>query len=130
MNFTFVVPLLFAEDLPDMIAIAGTTNSVELPEVIVELGYRLNDVIVQPESDQLTDEIYYDQTTHSLVYSPASETLQQAQESVGDYMIAVILIDSEAYEYQYEMKLTLRMPHLYFEADLTTFLITNGVYSE
>ena len=51
MKFTFVVPLLFAEDLPDMIAIAGTTNSVELPEVIVELGYRLNDVIVQPESD-------------------------------------------------------------------------------
>ena len=51
MNFTFVVPLLFIEDLPDMVAIAGTTTSVELPEVIVELGYRLNDVIVQPESD-------------------------------------------------------------------------------
>ena len=78
----------------------------------------------------MTGEIDYDKTTHSLVYSPASKTLQQAQESVGDYMIAVILIDSEAYEYRYEMKLTLRMPHLYFEADVSTFHITNGVYSE
>ena len=75
MNFTFVVPLLFIEDLPDMIAIAGTTSSVELPEVIVELGYQLNEIIVQPESDWLETEIYYDQRTHSLVYSPASKTL-------------------------------------------------------
>ena len=51
MKFTFVVPLLFAEDLPDMIAVAGTTTSVELPEVIEELGYRLNGIIVPPVSD-------------------------------------------------------------------------------
>ena len=51
MKFTFVVPLLFAEDPPDMIAIAGTTTSVELPEVIVEPGYRLIQIIVRPESD-------------------------------------------------------------------------------
>ena len=51
MNFTFVVPLLFAEDLPDMIAVVDTTTSVELPEVMVELGYSLNEIIVQPMSD-------------------------------------------------------------------------------
>ena len=50
MHLKFVVSLLFTEELPDMVAIAGKTSSVELPEVIVELGYRLNEVIVQPES--------------------------------------------------------------------------------
>ena len=51
MSFTFVVPLLFIKDPPEMIAIVDTTTSVKLPEVIVETGYQLNDIIVQPESD-------------------------------------------------------------------------------
>ena len=51
MNFTFVVPFLFIEDLPDMIAIAGKNSSVKLPEVMVELGYQLNEIIVQTDSD-------------------------------------------------------------------------------
>ena len=42
MNFTFVVPLLFIEDLPDMVAITGETASVELPEVAVETGYEID----------------------------------------------------------------------------------------
>ena len=42
MNFTFVVPLLFIEDLPDMVAITGETASVELPEVAVEFGYEID----------------------------------------------------------------------------------------
>ena len=74
----------------------------------------------------MIDVIDYDKTSHSLVYSPASMTLQQAQESVGDYMIDIILLDSQKTLYPYEMKLTLRMPHIYFSAELLTFSLTNG----
>ena len=40
MKFTFIgPPLYFTEDLSDMIALPGFTTSVELPEVVDEIGY-------------------------------------------------------------------------------------------
>ena len=45
-------------------------------------------------------------------------------------MIEVTLLDSELSAYQYEMKLTLRMPHVYFSTELLTFGIINGEYSD
>ena len=44
-------------------------------------------------------------------------------------MIAIKLIDEEGNENSYEMKFTLRMPHIYFSEDLPPFSITNGEYS-
>ena len=49
MKFTFIVPVMFISDLPDMSIVLGEPSSFALPEILVEEGYQLKKVIVQPK---------------------------------------------------------------------------------
>ena len=51
MNFTFIVPLMFVSDLPDMNVVVGEPTSVALPKLLVEEGYQFKEAIVQPSLD-------------------------------------------------------------------------------
>ena len=59
--FIAPAPLWFIDSTrPDLKVIAGQFASVELPELSVEDGYNLKEVIVQHRDDILSDDIYYD----------------------------------------------------------------------
>ena len=49
MKFTLIVPVVFISDLPDMSIVLGEPSSFALPEILVEEGYQLKKVIVQPK---------------------------------------------------------------------------------
>ena len=48
LNFTFIVPLMFISDLPDITVVVGEPSSATLPELLVEEGYQLKEAIVEP----------------------------------------------------------------------------------
>ena len=48
MNFTFIMPLMFISDLPDINVVVGEPSSAALPELLVEEGYQFKKAIVQP----------------------------------------------------------------------------------
>ena len=61
MNIFFYESLEFSDStLPDLNVVAGKFTSVELPEINIEDGYSLQELIVQPEFDVLSGDIYYD----------------------------------------------------------------------
>ena len=60
MTVEFMIPISFSSDLPTFNLTAGKFASVELPEIIVEDGYSEKELIVQPEIDLLSRDLYYD----------------------------------------------------------------------
>ena len=61
MIINFFAPVLFSDaTLPDLNVVAGKFASVELPEILKEDGFSLQELIVQPEVDILSGDIYFD----------------------------------------------------------------------
>ena len=58
MNIIFYESLEFSDStLPDLNVVAGKFTSVELPEINMEDGFSLKELIVQPEVDVLSGDI-------------------------------------------------------------------------
>ena len=127
MKFSFIVPLKFKEELPSINVVAGEIASVRLPEVEVQDGYQLREINVKPK---MRFPIYYDRSTNAIVYEPSPKNVFKEFDFEGDSLIYVKLLDTDMYEYKYEMNFSLRMPALYFSASsLPHFKITNGASS-
>ena len=71
MFFFFVVPLMFDSDLPTFNVTAGKYAEVLLPDVIIEEGFFLSELTVQPEVEILSQYIFYDKIFRKLVYDPS-----------------------------------------------------------
>ena len=120
MFFFFVVPLMFDSDLPTFNVTAGKYAEVLLPDVIIEEGFFLSELTVQPEVEILSQYIFYDKIFRKLVYDPSGNQKpfgMKEFEFAGDSLITVKLIDTFDIEYIYQMKLSLTCP-LSFDEEL------------
>ena len=101
---------MFSEDLPNFKVTAGKLAFMELPEIFVAENFSLKEVIIRPSIDLLSNDIYFDSLANEIVYDPQSNNVSELEGYEGASSIEVTLVDSEGFEYKYEMNLTLKLP--------------------